>query len=66
VPLPIARTGDGNIIRTGDGGDLGQCYSFHMKSSSAIFSGQNSPVVSTASDRHDFICADKHNKYKPQ
>jgi hypothetical protein len=60
VPVHIARIGDGNIARTGDSRDSGECYSFHMKSLSAIRSGQISPVASTASDRHEFICADKH------
>jgi hypothetical protein len=33
---------------------------FHMKSSSAIFGGQIISVVFTASDRLEFIFADKH------
>jgi len=59
VPVPIARIGDGNIISIGDGRDSGEAYGFHMKPSSAIRSGQNNPVVSTASGHDGFIRADK-------
>jgi hypothetical protein len=60
VPVHIARIGDGNIISIGDSGDSQESYCSHMKSSSATRTGQNGPFVSTASDRHEFICADKH------
>jgi len=60
APIGIARIGDANIISIGDSGDSRKGYCFHMKSSSAILGGQNGPVVSTASGRHDFIFANKH------
>jgi hypothetical protein len=60
VPAHIARIGDGNIIRTGDSGDSEESYSFNMKSSAAIFGGQNSPVVSTTSGRRKIIHTNKH------
>ena len=60
VTAHIARIGDGNIIRTGDGANSKESYCFGMKSLSAFLSGQNSRVVSIVSGHDDFIHADKH------
>ena len=55
VPSFIARIGDGEIIRTGDGGNSQKSYFFNMKSCSANWSELIGPVISTATGRDDFI-----------
>jgi hypothetical protein len=55
APGYIARIGDGEIIRTGDGGNSQKSYFFNMKSCSANWSELIGPVISTATGRDDFI-----------